>query len=138
MIFFTVVGRTFLGSYEVPAYEFEVIHMAIAVLLGVLAAVVMIVFVLVIALVKRACRLIPNRHALAIGGGAVVGLIALALPLTVGAGQSQLEVVIADGFSEDNTRDRIAAFQNAHPVKDVERFGQGINQPDHYKQQNDP
>lgn len=99
VIFFTVVGRTFLGSYEVPAYEFEVIHMAIAVLLGVLAAVVMIVFVLVIALVKRACRLIPNRHALAIGGGAVVGLIAFALPLTVGAGQSQLEVVIADGAS---------------------------------------
>ena len=99
VIFFTVVGRTFLGSYEVPAYEFEVIHMAVAVLLGVLAAVVMLVFVFVIALVKRACALVPNRYVLAIGGATVVGFIAFALPLTVGAGQSQLDVVIADSAS---------------------------------------
>ena len=99
VIFYAVVGRTFLGSYDVPAYDFEPVHMAIAVLLGVLAAVVMLVFVLVIAIVKRLGALVPNRYALAVGGGTVVGFIAFALPLTVGAGQSQLDVVIEDGTS---------------------------------------
>jgi len=96
MIFYSVVGRTFLGSYDVPSYEFEVIHMAIAAGLGILAAVVMMTFVGVVLAVKRVCKLVPNRYVLGVVGGAVVGLIAMALPLTVGAGQSQLGVVIDD------------------------------------------
>ncbi len=32
---------------------------------------------------------------------------------------AEMEVVIADGHSEDNTRDEIAAFQDAHPELDV-------------------
>ena len=96
VIFYAVVGRTFLGSYEVPPYEFEVVDMAIAVGLGVLSAIVMLVFVGVILAVKWVCKFVPNRYILGILGGATVGLIAMALPLTVGAGQSQLGVVIDD------------------------------------------
>jgi H+/Cl- antiporter ClcA len=96
IIFYSVVGRTFLGSYEVPAYDFEVVDMAIAVALGVLSAFVMLVFVGVILAVKWVCKLVPNRYILGIVGGAAVGLLAVALPLTVGAGQSQLGVVIDD------------------------------------------
>ena len=96
VIFYAVVGRTFLGSYEVPPYEFEIVDMAIAVGLGVLSAIVMLVFVGVILAVKWVCDLIPNPYVLGILGGATVGLIAMALPLTVGAGQSQLGVVIDD------------------------------------------
>ena len=96
IIFYSVVGRTFLGSYEVPLYDFEVIDMAIAVGLGVLSAIVMLVFVGVILAVRWVCKLVPNRYLLGILGGAAVGFIAFALPLTVGAGQSQLGVVIDD------------------------------------------
>ncbi len=96
VIFYAVVGRTFLGSYEVPPYEFEVVDMAIAVGLGILSAIVMLVFVGVILAVKWVCKFVPNRYILGILGGGAVGLIAMALPLTVGAGQSQLGVVIDD------------------------------------------
>ena len=96
IIFYSVVGRTFLDSYEVPAYDFEVVDMAIAVGLGVLSAIVMLVFVGVILAVRWVCKLISNRYVLGVVAGAAVGLIAFALPLTVGAGQSQLGVVIDD------------------------------------------
>jgi len=96
IIFYSVVGRTFLGSYEVPAYDFEVVDMAIAVALGVLSAFVMLVFVGVILAVRWVCKFVPNRYILGVVGGAAVGLLAVALPLTVGAGQSQLGVVIDD------------------------------------------
>ncbi len=96
IIFYAVVGRTFLGSYDVPAYDFEVADMAIAVGLGILSAFVMMLFVGVILAVKWVVKFVPNRYVLGIVGGAIVGLIAVALPLTIGAGQSQLGVVIDD------------------------------------------
>lgn len=94
LIFYSVVGRSFLGSYDVPPYDFEIFHMAIAMVLGVLSAIVMLTFVGVVLAVRWVCKLVPNRYILGVVGGAVVGLIAVALPLTVGAGQSQLSVVI--------------------------------------------
>lgn len=96
MIFYSVVGRTFLGSYHVPTYDFEVADMAVAIGLGVLSALVMMLFVGVILAIKWVVKFVPNRYVLGIVGGAAVGLIAMALPLTVGAGQSQLGVVIED------------------------------------------
>lgn len=96
MIFYAVAGRTFLGSYDVPSYDFELVHMSIAVGLGILSAFVMLLFVGVILAVKRVVKLVPNRYILGIAGGAVIGFTAMALPLTIGAGQSQLGVVIDD------------------------------------------
>ena len=96
IIFYSVVGRTFLGSYDVPAYDFSVFDIAIAVALGILSAFVMLVFFGVILAVKWVCKFVPNRYILGIVGGATVGLLAVALPLTLGAGQSQLGVVIDD------------------------------------------
>lgn len=96
IIFYAVAGRTFLGSYDVASYDFEVVDMAIAVGLGILSALVMLVFVGVILAVKWIVKFVPNRYILGVVGGATVGLIAMALPLTVGAGQAQLGVVIDD------------------------------------------
>ena len=96
IIFYAVAGRTFLDSYDVPPYDFEVVDMAIAVGLGILSALVMLVFVGVILAVKWIVKFVPNRYILGVVGGATVGLIAVALPLTIGAGQSQLGVVIDD------------------------------------------
>ena len=95
-VFYLVVGRTFLGIYSLPPYEFEVADMLTAVGLGVLAAVVMAVFVAIILGVRWAAQFLTNPYVRGLAGGAAVGLIAVALPLTLGAGQSQLETVIAD------------------------------------------
>jgi H+/Cl- antiporter ClcA len=96
VIFYTVVGRTFLGIYSLPLYEFEVADMVTAVVLGVLAAIVMAIFVGIILVLRWTARLVPNPYVRGLVGGASVGLIAVALPLTLGAGQSQLETVIED------------------------------------------
>jgi H+/Cl- antiporter ClcA len=94
VIFYAVAGRTFLGIYGVPAYDFRIVHMATAAVLGVLAAFVMVVFVLVNLAVQRVTRLVPNRYVLGVAGGALVGLLAFALPLSLGSGQSQLDTVV--------------------------------------------
>ena len=94
LIFYLVVGRTFLGSYDLPPYEFEVADMITAVVLGVLAAIIMAVLVAVVVAVKQVTQLVTNSYILGTVGGAAVGLIAVALPLTLGAGQSQLDTVI--------------------------------------------
>jgi H+/Cl- antiporter ClcA len=94
IIFYSVAGRTFLGSYDTPPYDFEIGDILIAVGLGALSAFLMLVFVGIVLAVRRVCALVPNRYVLGVVGGAIVGLIAVALPLTVGAGQSQLGVVI--------------------------------------------
>ncbi len=94
--FYLVIGRTFLGSFRLPPYDFELGHMVIAAGLGVVAAGVLFAFVAIQSLVRWVSQRVPNRYVLAGVGGAVVGLIAVALPLTLGSGNSQLSSVITD------------------------------------------
>lgn len=94
IIYFSVFGRTFLGVYELPDYHFEIQDMAIAVALGAGSAVIMAVLVVIVLAVRRLGQIITNRYLLGVLGGAVVGILAMALPLTLGAGQSQLEQVV--------------------------------------------
>ncbi|MGH8953049.1 MAG: chloride channel protein, partial [Acidimicrobiia bacterium] len=96
VVYFSVLGRTFLGIYQIPPYEFEIADMATAAGLGVLAAAVMATLVGVVIVVRRLAVLVGNAYAFALLGGAAVGVISMALPLTLGAGQSQLETVIED------------------------------------------
>ncbi len=98
IIYYSVFGRTFLGIYELPAYEFEVADMATAVGLGAASAAIMAILVVVVLVVRKVAALVTNRYVFGVLGGAAVGVMAMALPLTLGAGQSQLETVI-DGMS---------------------------------------
>ena len=98
LLFYLTVGRTFLGIYEVPTYEFELSHMWMGVLIGIAAFTVMafVAFAsrLVIGLVSR----FGGGWIQGLIGGAGVGLIAFALPLTFGSGNSQLREVLDDPF----------------------------------------
>ena len=94
IIYYSVYGRTFLGVYELPDYHFETIDMATAVVLGAVSAVIMAVLVVVVLAVRRFARMVGNAYLLGMLGGTVVGVLAVALPLTLGAGQSQLEMVV--------------------------------------------
>ncbi len=96
VLYFSVLGRTFLGIYEIPPYEFEIADMGTALVLGVVAAVVMATLVGVVLVVRRLAESVPNKYVFALLGGAAVGLISMAFPLTLGAGQSQLETVVKD------------------------------------------
>lgn len=98
-VFYSVVGRTFLGIYAVPPYDFEVADLLVAIGLGGAAAAVMLVFVGIILGIRWLAQIVPNSYVRGLIGGTAVGVIAVALPLTLGAGQSQLEVVIADAAS---------------------------------------
>ncbi len=52
VVYFGVTGSTMLGSYALPAYDFRVEHLLIAVLLGVLSAFIPILFALIKKLVS--------------------------------------------------------------------------------------
>lgn len=94
VVFFGVTGSAILDAYEVPSYQFENLDLLIAVFLGILGALVLLVFIVVDKIVAAAAALIPNRFARASIGGAMIGLIAVALPLTLTSGSSQLKTVI--------------------------------------------
>ncbi len=90
LIYFGVTGSSILYSYALPDYEFHFFHLLLGVLLGVLAAFVLILFALIKKLVFATFALIPNTLVSGAIGGALVGLIAFALPLTANSGNSQL------------------------------------------------
>lgn len=94
LIFFSVTGSSILGSYELPPYELGTSHILTGALLGVLSAIVLIVFALIKKLVSSAADLIKNSYVLGIIAGGLVGLIAFALPLTATSGSSQLATVL--------------------------------------------
>ena len=59
----------------------------------------MILFVVIVKAVEVVSAKVPNRYVRGGVGGATVGLIAVALPLTVGAGNDQLSTVIDQSAS---------------------------------------
>jgi H+/Cl- antiporter ClcA len=94
VVYFGVTGTTMLGSYALPPYEFKYTHLLIGALLGVLAAFLVVLFALISKLVKAAFSLIPNSLVAGALGGALVGLIAYALPLVANSGNSQLGTLL--------------------------------------------
>ena len=98
-VFFGVVGTTFLNSFAVPVDDFASSHLLIGLVLGVVSSLIMIVFVIIVKLIQVAAAKLPNGLARGVIGGALVGLIAFALPLTVGAGNDQLTTVIDESAS---------------------------------------
>jgi H+/Cl- antiporter ClcA len=90
IIFFGVTGSAILGSYPLPPFEFRYFHLLIGALLGVFSALVMIVFALINRVTSATFERISNPLVRGSIGGAFVGLIAWALPLTATGGSTQL------------------------------------------------
>ncbi len=98
-VFYGVVGTTFLNSFAVPVDDFASWHLLVGVGLGIASSLIMIVFVIIVKLIQLLAGKLPNAWARGLVGGALVGLIAFALPLTVGAGNDQLTTVIDESAS---------------------------------------
>ncbi len=90
VIYYGVTGSSMLGSYRLPEYQLHTIDLIIGALLGVAAVFVLLLHTLIGKLVSAAATRIANPYALGAIGGALVGLISFALPLTATAGSSQL------------------------------------------------
>lgn len=97
-VYFAFAGAVFLDAYALPTYQVEDWHMVAAIGIGIVAAIVVSfvgVTVLVVAKAFDALR-VPSL-AKPVIGGAIFGLIGVALPLTMFTGSAQLGLVIQDG-----------------------------------------
>ena len=93
-IFFSVVGTTFLNSFAIPVDDFSSWQLLVGAGLGLASSIVMIIFVIIVKVVNKAAEAITHRYLRGLVGGALIGCLAVALPLTIGAGNSQLTAVI--------------------------------------------
>jgi H+/Cl- antiporter ClcA len=90
VIYYGITGSSMLGSYRLPEYQLHVVDLIVGALLGVAAVFVLLLHTLISKLVSAAAALIANPYVLGAGGGALVGLISFALPLTATSGSGQL------------------------------------------------
>ena len=90
VLFFGVAGYVMLDAFAVPGYVYENVHLLYGALLGILSVVVLVVQALVGNGLRRLVPLVRQPILRAAAAGAVVGLIAFALPLTATGGSSQL------------------------------------------------
>ncbi len=93
-LYFAVVGTTFLNSFAIPVEDFAPSQLLIGVVLGAASSLLMITFVVIVKVVNLAADKLTHPYVRGTVGGSLVGLIAVALPLTVGAGNAQLTAVI--------------------------------------------
>jgi len=94
-IYFALAGAVFLGTYRVPAYPFEDWQLLAAVPLGLVAAVVAGATDASVSVARWLLgRLTIPRLATTTAAGVVLGLVGVALPLTMFSGADQLEAVL--------------------------------------------
>ena len=92
---FAIIGDTFLGVFELPGFDIEFWHFPLAVILGVIAAALSWVLGVTVYTIRRwVLPMLTNQVARATIGGLVLGVIAVALPLTVASGKGQLSIAI--------------------------------------------
>src|SRR5664279_454739 len=94
-IYFAIAGSVFLDAYQVPQYTFQDWQLLAGIPLGLLAALVVTVLVLLMQVTARLFARIKGpgivRSTL---GGIIFGLVGVVLPLTMFTGSAQLTTVL--------------------------------------------
>jgi H+/Cl- antiporter ClcA len=94
---FAILGDTFLGVFALPGYDVRFWHFGLAVVLGFVAATLSWALGLTVYTIRRwILPRVTNQVLRATLGGAALGLIAVALPLTIASGKTQLGVAIVN------------------------------------------
>jgi H+/Cl- antiporter ClcA len=94
-VMFAFVGDTFLGVFELPGFDLEFWHLAMGAIFGVVAAALSWLLGMTVYTIRRwVLPAVSNQIARATLGGLMLGLIAVALPLTIASGKSQLGIEI--------------------------------------------
>ena len=97
-IYFVVAGAFFLDAYPVPAYKFEDWQLLAGIALGLFAAVVVTLLVIVMKLAAAMfARLKGPAVVRPLVGGLVFGVVGVILPLTMFTGSDQLTTVVETG-----------------------------------------
>jgi H+/Cl- antiporter ClcA len=95
VIFFTIVGDTFLGVFALPGFDVEFWHFPLAVVLGVLAAALSWLLGITVYTIRRWVLPLTNSQVIrATVGGLALGVIAVAFPLTIASGKTQVAAAI--------------------------------------------
>jgi H+/Cl- antiporter ClcA len=89
-IYFGITDSVLLDAFEVPGYEYEPVHLVYGVALGIISVGFVLAQVAVSKAVARTAELLKEPRIRAAVFGAVVGLIAFAMPLTATDGSRQL------------------------------------------------
>ena len=99
-IYFAIAGAVFLDAYQVPQYTFEDWQLLAGIPLGLFAALVVTLLVVIVQLVSRLFELVklPGIVRTTLGG-VVFGVVGVALPLTMFTGSDQLKTVLEDAGS---------------------------------------
>jgi len=96
-IYFAIAGAVFLDDYKVPQYTFKDWQLLAGIPLGLFAA---LVVTLLAAFMMGAARLFGRLKvpdiAKSVLGGAIFGIVGVALPLTMFSGSDQLNTVLKD------------------------------------------
>lgn len=97
MLNFAILGDTFLGVFALPSYDVEVWHFPLAVGLGFAAAILSWLLGLTVFSLRRwVVPLVGHVVLRSTVGGLALGFIAVAVPLTIASGKSQLSTAIAE------------------------------------------
>lgn len=92
---FAILGDTFLGVFALPSYDVEFWNFGLAVLLGLVAAVLSWLLGLTVFTLRRwIVPLLSNQIARATVGGIALGGIAILFPLTLASGKGELGIAI--------------------------------------------
>ncbi len=93
-VVFGFAGATFLDVFAVPGFEVELWHFGAAVLLGLVGAFLARLLGATVFVVKRLATRIAFPVVRSAIGGLALGVLAVALPLTLGSGKAQLPEMI--------------------------------------------
>ena len=100
-IFFAASGEAFasvIRILDLPAYDLRLWHLLLAVVLGVLGATLGLIFGLLMRSLKKLTAPLNSRPIIrGVAGGFILGLLGMALPLTLFLGTSGLQVVTKQG-----------------------------------------
>jgi H+/Cl- antiporter ClcA len=97
-IYFAIAGSTFVGIFAVPSYKYKDWQLLAAIPLGLVAGALALIFVIAVGAMTKLTAPLAKRTILrATVGGALFGLVGVALPLTLFTGTDQLPTVIHDG-----------------------------------------
>ena len=95
-VYFAIAGSVFLDAYAVPPYEYEDWQLLAGVAFGLLAAVLVTLLGVIMKLASRLFDRVKPGVVRSTIGGAVFGLVGVALPLSMFTGSDQLGTVIKD------------------------------------------
>jgi H+/Cl- antiporter ClcA len=96
IIYFGITGAVILNAFSLPAYEYKNTDLFVGALLGLVAILFFLLFVFFNKVTSKIINMIKNDYSKALIGGAAIGFISFALPLTFGSGNSQLASVTSE------------------------------------------